>query len=73
MVGGILSDGSIPLFAAGPDLEEHPHRPASAIVIITGRRVDVMIEAHRFPTVRVLHFCPPERFTVVETDAEGYP
>jgi hypothetical protein len=50
MVGGILSDGSIPLFAAVPDLEEHPHRPASAIVIIGHRCADVILESERIPT-----------------------
>src|SRR4051812_25126479 len=31
MAGGIPSDGSIPLSAAVPAPEDHPHRPASAI------------------------------------------
>jgi hypothetical protein len=31
---GIPSDGSIPLFAAVPDLEEHPHRPAAGFAIM---------------------------------------
>jgi hypothetical protein len=44
MVGGILSDGSIPLFAAVPDLEEHPHRSASAIAIISDQRPDVILK-----------------------------
>jgi hypothetical protein len=44
MVGGILSGGSIPLCAAVPDLEEHPHRPASAIIIIGDRRAEVITE-----------------------------
>lgn len=44
MVGGTLSGGSIPLCAAVPDLEEHPHRPASAIIIIGDRRAEVITE-----------------------------
>jgi hypothetical protein len=47
MVGGILSDGSIPHFAAVPDLEEHPHRPASAIPIIGDQQAAVSIEQER--------------------------